>query len=140
MDNQILRRLFEASTTIAVVGLSNKKHRASYATTRYMQAHGYRIIPVNPKFEEILGERCYPNLRAIPEQVDIVNCFRRSEFIPPIVEEAIEIGARALWMQLGIVNEAAAEQARQAGLAVVMDRCIMIEYNRLAMAYPEQKV
>ena len=131
MDSQDLRRFLESCTTIAVVGLSNKKHRESYATAKYLQAHGYRIIPVNPRFEDILGERCYPNLPAIPERVDIVNCFMRAERIPPVAEEAIAIGARMLWLQLGIVNEQAASRAVGAGLQVIMDRCIMIEHKRL---------
>jgi predicted CoA-binding protein len=131
MDSQHLRRLFEAYRTIAVVGLSNKKHRESYTTAKYLQAQGYRIIPVTPRFEEILGEHCYPNLRAIPEQIDIVNCFVGADRIPPIAEEAIAIGARILWLQLGIVNEEAARRAVAAGLEVVMDRCIMLEHKRL---------
>lgn len=131
MDSHTLRRLFEAYTSIAVLGLSNKKHRESYATAKYLQEQGYRIIPVNPRFEEILGERCYPNLRAIPERIDIVNCFLRSDRIPAIAEEAIAVGAPVLWLQLGIVNEEAAHRAVAAGLEVVMDRCIMLEHKRL---------
>lgn len=131
MDSHHLRRLFDAYTTIAVVGLSNKKHRDSYATARYLQGRGYRIIPVTSRFEEILGERCYPNLRAIPERVDVVNCFVRPAGIPAITEEAIAIGARMLWMQLGIVHEEAAARAAAAGLEVMMDRCIMLEHQRL---------
>jgi predicted CoA-binding protein len=131
MDTHNLRRLFETYTTIAVVGLSNKKHRESYATARYLQTQGYRIIPVATRFQEILGERCYPNLRAIPEQVDIVNCFVRAERILPIAEEAIASGARVLWLQLGIVNEEAASRAAAAGLQVMMDHCIMLEHKRV---------
>lgn len=131
MDNQKLRRLLATYRTIAIVGLSNKKHRDSYATARYLQAAGYRIIPVNPRFEAILDERCYPNLGAIPERVDIVNCFARTDRITPIAEEAIAIGARMLWLQLGIINEEAASRAVTAGLEVVMDRCLMIEHKRL---------
>ncbi len=131
MDSQHLQRLFASYTTIAVVGLSNKKHRDSYATARYLQGQGYRIIPVAPRFEEILGARCYPNLRAIPERVDIVTCFVRAELISPIAEEAVDIGARMLWLQLGIVNVAAAGRAAAAGLEVIMDRCIMLEHKRL---------
>ncbi|MGC1953771.1 MAG: CoA-binding protein [Gammaproteobacteria bacterium] len=131
MDSHNLRRLFEAYTSIAVLGLSNKKHRESYAAAKYLQEQGYRVIPVNPRFEEILGERCYPNLRAIPERIDIVNCFVRSDRIPAIAEEAIAVGAPVLWLQLGIVNEEAARRAVAAGLEVVMDRCIMLEHKRL---------
>lgn len=131
MDDRNLRRHFETCTTIAVVGLSNKKHRESYTTAQYLQSQGYRIIPVNARFEEILGERCYPDLRTTPERVDIVNCFVRAERIPPIAEEAIAIGARLLWLQLGIVNEQAATRTAAAGLDVIMNRCIMLEHRRL---------
>lgn len=130
-DRRSLRHVLEQSSSIAVVGLSHNKHRASYTTARFMQDHGYRIIPVNPNYTELLGEKCYPNLRSIPEPVDIVNCFRRAEDIPPIADDAIAIAAKVLWMQLGIVNEAAAARAENAGLQVIMNRCISIEYNRL---------
>ena len=96
-----------------------------------MQEHGYRVIPVNPAYPEVLGEKCYASLRDIPEKVDIVDCFRKSEEIPAIAEEAIAIGAKVLWMQIGVINHAAAEQARTAGLDVVMDRCVKIEHARL---------
>lgn len=130
-DIPILRRLLHEHSTIAVVGLSNKRHRASYYTSKYMQEHGYRIVPVNPKYEEVLGQRCYPSLLDIPEKVDMVNCFRKSADIPPIVADAIQIGARAIWMQLGIENEEAARRAGEGGLEVVMNRCIMVEHRRL---------
>jgi predicted CoA-binding protein len=125
--------------TIAVVGLSNNPQRPSHGVARYMQANGYRIIPVNPTYAgtHILGEHCYPTLtqaKATLAQegvaIDLVDCFRRSEYIMPIVEEAIAIGARSVWMQLGIINEGAAIKARAAGLTVVMDLCIKIEHMR----------
>jgi hypothetical protein len=96
-----------------------------------MQEHGYRVIPVNPAYEEVLGEKCYPNLKEIPEEVDVVDCFRKSEDIMPIARDAIEIGAKVLWLQLGVVNEEAAKLAREAGLEVVQDRCVKIEHGRL---------
>ncbi|MGD8789812.1 MAG: CoA-binding protein, partial [Burkholderiales bacterium] len=98
---------------------------------KYMQEHGYRVIPVNPAYEEVLGEKCYPNLKEIPEEVDVVDCFRKSEDIMPIARDAIEIGAKVLWLQLGVVNEEAAKLAREAGLEVVQDRCVKIEHGRL---------
>lgn len=126
-----LRRLLAETRTIAVVGLSANWHRPSYFAAQYMLERGYRIIPVNPAYTEVLGQRCYPSLREVPEPVDMVDCFRRSEEIPAIVEEAIAIGARSVWMQLGVINEAAVQRAEAAGLAVVMDRCVKIEYARL---------
>jgi predicted CoA-binding protein len=123
--------LLRGSRTIAVVGLSSKKFRPSFGVAEYMQAHGYRIIPVNPNETEVLGEKSYTRLEDIPEHIDIVDIFRRSEFVPSIVEAAIHKGARAVWMQEGIVHEAAAQQAREAGLVVVMDRCILKEHMRM---------
>ena len=116
---------------MAIVGLSAKWHRPSFFAAKYMQEHGYRIIPVNPAYEEVLGEKCYPSLKDIPEEIDIVDCFRKSEDIEPIAKQAIEIGARVLWMQLGVTNEKAARMARDAGLEVVEDRCVKIEHGRL---------
>ena len=130
-DINTLRRILKQSHTIAVVGLSANWWRPSYFAAKYMQEHGYRVIPVNPAYPEVLGEKCYASLRDIPEKVDIVDCFRKSEEIPPIAEEAIAIGAKVLWMQIGVINEAAAEKARAAGLDVVMDRCVKIEHARL---------
>jgi predicted CoA-binding protein len=127
-----IAELLANARVIAVVGLSSKKHRPSYGVSEYMQRAGYRIIPVNPNEESVLGEKAYPSLETIPERVDIVNIFRRSEFVPEIVEQAIRIGAKAIWMQEGVVHEEAAERARQAGLTVVMDRCILKEHRRLA--------
>lgn len=126
-----LRRILAQSRTLAVVGLSAQWYRPSYFAAKYMQDHGYRIIPVNPRYDEVLGERCYPDLRSIPERVDLVDCFRRSQDIPPIAEQAIAIGAKVLWMQLGIVNDEAARRASAAGLDVVMNRCVKIEHARL---------
>jgi len=122
--------LLRKSRVIAVVGLSNKKFRPSYGVAEYMQREGYRIIPVNPNESEVLGEKAYARLEDVPEHVDIVDIFRRSEFVAPLVEEAIRRGASAVWMQEGVVDEAAAEKARAAGLAVVMDRCILKEHSR----------
>jgi predicted CoA-binding protein len=123
--------LLRRSRTIAVVGLSGKKFRPSYGVAEYMQGRGYRIIPVNPNETEILGEQVYASIEDVPEHIDIVDIFRRSEFVPSIVEAAIRIGAGAVWMQEGVVHEEAAKQARDAGLAVVMDRCILKEHMRL---------
>jgi hypothetical protein len=122
--------LLRKSHVIAVVGLSSKKFRPSYGVAEYMQREGYRIIPVNPNETEVLGEKAYSRLEDIPEHVDIVDIFRRSEFVAPLVEEAIRRGASAVWMQEGVVDEESAEKARAAGLAVVMDRCILKEHSR----------
>ena len=126
-----LKRLFETVRTIAVVGCSPKPERPGHYVAKYLQDLGYRIIPVNPGQTEILGEKCYASLRDIPEPVDMVDCFRRAEDIPPVVEDAIAIGAKFVWMQLGIVNEEAAQRAIDAGIEVVMDRCPKIDYPRL---------
>lgn len=130
-DIPTLRRILKENRVIAVVGLSANWYRPSYFAAKYLKDHGYRVIPVNPTYSEVLGEACYPDLKSVPEKIDLVDCFRKAEDIPPLVEDAIEIGARVLWMQLGIVNEEAARRARAAGLEVVMDRCIKIEYARL---------
>jgi hypothetical protein len=124
--------LLRSSRTIAVVGLSGKRFRPSYGVAEYLQGTGYRIIPVNPFEAEVLGQKAYPNLESIPEPIDIVDIFRRSEFVPEIVESAIKIGARAIWMQEGVIHEDAAARARQAGLQVVMDRCILKDHRKLA--------
>ena len=126
-----LRRILARSRTLAVVGLSAQWYRPSYFAAKYMQDHGYRIVPVNPRYEAVLGQKCYPDLRSIPHPVDLVECFRKSSDIPPIAEDAIAIGAKVLWMQLGIVNEAAAQRAVAAGLDVVMNRCVKIEHARI---------
>ena len=126
-----LRRILKNNHTIAVVGLSADWYRPSYFAAKYMQEHGFRVIPVNPKYDEILGEKCYPNLKAIPEPVDIVDVFRKPEDCVPIAQDAVAIGAKVLWLQLGVVNEEAAHIAQAGGLEVVMDRCVKIEYARL---------
>jgi predicted CoA-binding protein len=123
--------LLQSAHTIAVVGLSDKPWRASHGVSEYMQRVGYRIIPVNPELAEVLGERCYPDLEAVPDPIDIVNIFRRSELVPEIVEAAIRVGAKAVWMQEGVVHEEAAARARAAGLTVVMDRCLLKEHRKL---------
>ena len=130
-DISAIRRILKENKTIAVVGLSNKWNRPSRFAAKYMKAHGYKIIPVNPSYKEILGEVCYPSLLDIPESVGIVDIFRRSRDVPPIVEDAIAIGAKVVWMQLGVINHEAADRAKQAGLEVVMDRCVKIEHGRL---------
>ena len=114
-----------------MVGLSGNRKRPRYGVSEYMQSAGYRIVPVNPQETEVLGERAYPSLEAVPEHIDIVDVFRRSEFVPEIVEAAIRVGAGAVWMQEGVADEAAAEKARAAGLTVVMDRCILKEHRKL---------
>ena len=126
-----LRRILVRSRTLAVVGLSAQWYRPSYFAAKYMQDHGYRVIPVNPRYAEVLGETCYRDLRAIPEAVDIVDCFRKSAEIPAIADDAIAIGAKVLWMQLGIENDEAARRAVAAGLDVVMNRCVKIEHARI---------
>jgi predicted CoA-binding protein len=130
-DINTLRRVLRESRTIAVVGLSADWYRPSYFAAKYMQEHGYRIIPVNPKSPEILGEKSYPSLSAIPEPVDLVDVFRKPADTPAIAEEAVAIGAKALWLQIGVINDAARQIAENAGLTVVMDRCVKIEYARL---------
>lgn len=123
--------ILRTAQTIAVVGLSNKRMRPSFGVSEYMQQVGYRIIPVNPLETEVLGEKAYTDLEAIPGPVDIVNIFRRSDAVPPIVDSAIRIGAKAVWMQEGVIHEEAAEKARAAGLDVIMDRCILKEHRKL---------
>ena len=126
----IIKNILEESKIVAVVGLSPREERDSHRVAKYLQSQGYRIIPVNPNAEEVLGERSYPDLASVPEPIDIVDVFRRSEAVPGIVEEAIKVGARTVWMQQGVIHEEAAARAREAGLQVVMDRCIMIEHRR----------
>lgn len=129
---QSIAELLQTSRTIAVVGLSSHRWRPSYGVSEYMQAAGFRIIPVNPNETEVLGEKAYPDLESVPVPIDIVNVFRRPEFVPEIVDAAIRAGARAIWMQEGVTHEEAAGKARQAGLTVIMDRCILKEHRRLA--------
>jgi len=126
--------ILRSARTIAVVGLSNKRFRPSYGVAEYMKRAGYRIIPVNPGQSEIMGETCYPDLDSIPEPIDIVDIFRRSEFVPEVVEAAIRKGAKAIWMQEGVIHEEAARRAEEAGIAVVMDRCLLKDHRRLAYA------
>ena len=126
-----LRRVLQANRVIAVVGLSPNWNRPSFFAAKYMQEHGYTIIPVNPAATEILGQKCYPDLASIPVKVDMVDVFRKPDDVPPIAAEAIRIGARCLWLQLGVIHQEAADKAAAAGLDVVMDRCVKIEYARL---------
>jgi len=130
-ESSTIAELLRTAHTIAVVGLSNKRWRPSYGVSEYMQRAGYRIIPVNPGVGEVLGEKCYPTVEAVPEPIDIVNIFRRSEAVPEIVDAAIRIGAKAVWMQEGVAHEPAAARARGAGLVVVMDRCLLKEHRKL---------
>jgi predicted CoA-binding protein len=134
MNDAEIGSLLERSRTIAVVGLSDKPERASNRIARYLIAMGYKVIPVNPMLDETLGLESYPDLTSLPEAVDIVDIFRRSEHVPPVVEQAIEIGAQAVWMQLGVMHAEAAAKAEAAGLDVVMNRCIMVEHERLGIA------
>jgi predicted CoA-binding protein len=130
-DIEGIRRILNECKTIAIVGLSANWFRPSNFAAKYMLDHGYRVIPVNPAYEEVLGQRCYPSLREIPEQVDMVDVVRRPDDVAPIVEDAIAIGARVLWLQIGVINHGAVARAKEAGLDVVMDRCVNIEYARL---------
>ena len=130
-DIQTLRRILHENRVIAVVGLSANWYRPSYFAAKYMLEHGYTIIPVNPAYPEVLGQKCYASLRDIPSKVGIVDCFRKTGEIMPIAEDAIAIGAKVLWQQLGVRNEEAARKARGAGLDTVMDRCVKIEHARL---------
>ncbi len=127
--NKNIEKILEDYKHIAVVGLSQNKEKPSYGVAKYLQSQGYKIYPVNPKYDEILGEKCYPDLESIDHPIEIVDIFRRPEAIPPIVEEAIKINAKAIWMQLGISNEQAAESALNAGLDVVMDHCMKVEHS-----------
>lgn len=126
-----IAEILAESHTIAVVGLSSKRYRPSHGVSEYMQRAGYRIVPVNPQESEVLSEKCYPDLDSAPEPIDIVDIFRRSEFVPEIVEAAIRKQAKVIWMQEDVVHEAAARRAREAGLDVVMDRCILKEHRKL---------
>ena len=124
-NQETARKILENSGIIAVVGLSNKEERASYQVASYLQDNGYRIIPVNPMVSEVLGEKSYPDLESIPDKVDAVDVFRRSEDVPPIVKSAIAIGAKSIWLQEGVVNEEAADMADKAGIDFVMDMCML---------------
>jgi uncharacterized protein len=131
-----MAHILDHCRTVAVVGLSPKPHRDSYAVSRYMQAQGWHVIPINPNASRILGETCYPSLQeaARHHRIDLVNVFRNSADVPPVVEDAIAIGAQAVWLQMGIFHNAAAQQARQAGLRVVQGKCLMVEHRRHALA------
>jgi len=131
-DTNTLRRILTDYKRVAIVGLSDDRSRPSNAVAKYLLEHGFEIIPVNPNCTEILGQKCYPDLASIPTPVDIVDLFRRIEHIPALVDAAIDIKAKVVWMQLGLVHEQAAKKARDAGLEVVMDRCIKIEHARLS--------
>ncbi len=126
-----IRRVLANHRTIAVVGLSAHWHRPSYFAAKYMQEHGYRVIPVNPQYQEVLGERCYPSIAAIPGAVDIVDAFRRAPEMPALAREAVAKGAKVLWMQLGVASEEAARIAQEGGLDVVQNRCVKIEHARI---------
>ncbi|MBI4235949.1 MAG: CoA-binding protein [Chloroflexi bacterium] len=128
---QTIEEIIREAKVVAVVGLSPREDRPSHGVARYLKEHGYRIIPVNPQVPEVLGERSYPDLRSIPEPVDVVDIFRRSAEVGPIVDDAVTIGAKAVWMQEGVINEEAAAIARRAGMGVVMDRCMLKEHRRL---------
>ena len=128
-----MKQLLQETKTIAVVGLSNKPDRPSYGVTQYMQAHGYKIIPVNPSCSEILGETCYPDLSSIPVAVDMVNVFRKSEDCPEIAHEAVKIGAKSLWLQMGVINQEALDYAISHGLTGIMDKCLMVEHRKLGL-------
>lgn len=126
--------ILQSARTVAVVGLSGKRYRPSYGVAEYLKREGYRVIPVNPGETEVLGEKCYPDLDSVPGEIDVVDIFRRSEFVPEIVEAAIRKGVKVIWMQEGVFHEEAARRAREAGLTVVMDRCILKDHRRLAHA------
>ena len=130
-DINTLRKILKESKNIAMVGLSANWYRPSYFAAKYLQYYEYNIIPVNPRYKEILGSECYSNLLEIPDSIDVVDIFRKPEDVPSIVDDAIKIGAKVVWMQLGIINEQAAKTAREAGLEVVMNRCMKIEHARL---------
>lgn len=131
LSNKEIRDILEESRTIAIVGLSGNWFRPSYFAAKYLLDHGYKVIPVNPNYEEILGQPCFPDLTSINEPVDVVDLFQRTENVPKYVDASAKLGAKVLWMQLDIVNEKAATAARDQGMTVVMDRCMKIEYARL---------
>lgn len=133
-SDAVIVELLENSRTIAVVGLSPKEHRDSNRVARYLIEAGYDVIPVNPGHETLLGRTCYKRVSDIPLKVDIVNCFLAPARMPPVAEEAVDSGARALWMQIGVIHDEAAARAREAGIHVVMDKCIMVEYRKLRPA------
>ncbi len=130
-DITTLRRILSEDKRVAMIGLSADWWRPSYFAAKYLLDHGFEVIPVNPKYDEILGQKCYPDLKSIPTPIDVVDLFQKAERVPFFIDDAVEIGAKVFWMQLGVVNEEAAIKARNAGLEVVMDRCMKIEFARL---------
>jgi predicted CoA-binding protein len=137
-SDQIMKEILLSAKTVASVGVSSNPTKDSYGVVEYLKGQGYRIIPVNPTASEIMGEKSYPDLASVPEKIDVVQIFRRPEDVPPVVDEAIKVGAKAVWMQEGIVNEEAAGKARSAGLRVVMDACMRVNHRRLIGARPIQ--
>ena len=131
-SQDVIKELIDNSKVIAIVGLSDKPERPSFGVASYLKEQGYRIVPVNPTRDEIIGEKSYPDLKSIPGDIDIVDIFRRSDAVGPIVDEAIEVGAGAVWFQEGVINEEAAQKALDAGLKVVMNRCLLKEHRRLS--------
>ncbi len=129
--DQELKDLLTRSKTIAVIGASPKPWRDSGSIAEMLNRKGYKVYPVNPKYQEILGMKCYPNLKSIPEKIDIVDIFRNPDNVEPVIDEAIAVGAKSVWMQLGVINQTAAKKAEEAGLDVVMDRCISVEHRAL---------
>lgn len=130
-SDKVLKEILLSTRTIASVGLSSNPQKESYGIALYLKEQGYRIIPVNPTTTEVFGEKAYPDLESVPERIDVVQVFRKPEDVPPVVDSAIKVGAKVVWMQEGIVNEAAAQKARQAGLQVVMDACMRSTHRRL---------
>lgn len=130
-DDQMMKDILLSAKTIASVGLSSNQQKESYWIVSYLKDQGYRVIPVNPTADEILGEKSYPDLESVPEKIDVVQVFRKPEDVMPVVESAIKAGAKVVWMQEGIVNEEAAQRAREAGLQVVMDACMRVTHRRL---------
>ncbi len=130
-NDQMMKDILLSAKTIASVGLSSNPEKESYWIVKYLKDQGYRIIPVNPTADEILGEKAYPDLESVPEKIDVVQVFRKPEDVPPVVDSAIKVGAKAVWMQEGIVHEEAAQKAREAGLQVVMDACMRVTHRRL---------
>lgn len=131
VTDEKVAELLKKAKTVAIVGISHKEHRDSHKVAKYMKEHGYKVVPVNPKYNEVLGEPCYPDLKSVPEHIDLVDIFRSIEAIPAIVDEAIAVGADSVWMQLGLAHDEAAEKARNNGLTVVMNKCTKIEHHRL---------
>lgn len=135
-DEQLMKDILLSAKTIASVGLSSNPAKESFGIAAYLKGQGYRVIPVNPTTAEVFGEKSYPDLESVPEKIDVVQVFRRPEDVPPVVESAIKVGAKAIWMQEGIVNEEAAQKAREAGLQVIMDACMRATHRRLIGAKP----